>query len=423
MRQRVWKQCAVTTGVVAAAIAMGGCVDAANDVSPQFTVSPSPAQTDQTVTFDARTPPLDPPTAIKKAWDLDGDGRFETPGGLVVTNAYPSPGVYEIGLDYGSPVSGLVGGVIALQFGVSLFVHDYTTRELVVTAPVPHSEPGQPKPNQPPVAVFAHDADPGHTDAPVRFDAKESSDPDGHVASYVWEFGDVRAQTHSLTTTESAASYHYDYPGNYLVRLRVVDDGGSESETTRMVQVVDGAPPSALSSNSALRAAATTGSAFTTTMEPTVMLDEGLLTHANGAMVRGGVVARGRFTLGRRLAAPLNGTRTPRWTAGFMVKQRGHGSATMLAVEGQLLMDFGRGDRVCFSARVAGRRGSRDSGRLTVIGGTGAAARLSGSGTFGVGVGSKGLEVKGRLLLEPGDHSRALPRECRTLLRASRRRS
>src|SRR3954462_11478367 len=99
-------------------------------------------------------------------------------------------------------------------------------------------------------------------------------------------------------------------------------------------------------------------------------------------MVRGGAIARGRFTLARRLAAPLNRTLTPRWTAGFMIKQRGHGTARKVAVEAQILIDFGHGDRTCLATRVGGGRGARADGRLVVIGGTGRAARLRGSGTF-----------------------------------------
>jgi hypothetical protein len=135
-------------------------------------------------------------------------------------------------------------------------------------------------------------------------------------------------------------------------------------------------------------------------------------------MVRGNARARGRFTLARRLAAPLHGTRSPRWTAGFMIRQRGHGSAMHMTIEGQLLVDFGRGIRTCLGTRSTGGIGLKDAGRLTVLGGTGAAARLRGSGTFDSALKSTGPRVKGRLLFARTRRARPLPPECRSLLRA-----
>jgi hypothetical protein len=156
-------------------------------------------------------------------------------------------------------------------------------------------------------------------------------------------------------------------------------------------------------------------------MVPSVMLDDGLLTMAGNAMVRGGAIARGRFTLARPLAAPLDGTLTPRWTAGFMIKQRGHGTARKVAVEAQMLIDFGHGDRTCLSTRVGGGSGAHDDGRLAVICGAGRAARLRGSGRFTTTLKRNGPSIKGRLLFAPARGAQPLPSECRALLRASRR--
>jgi hypothetical protein len=89
-----------------------------------------------------------------------------------------------------------------------------------------------------------------------------------------------------------------------------------------------------------------------------------------------------------------------------------------MTVEGELLVDFGRGARTCLGTRSTGGIGLKDAGRLTVLGGTGAAARLRGSGTFDSALQAKGPRIKGRLLFARTRQARPLPAECRRLLRA-----
>jgi PKD repeat protein len=404
---------------------LGGCGSSDSNFQ-DFTAEPAQPQTGQTVTFDGRrkadVPVQTVPDSTKVAWDLDGDGTFETvtgtgDGALVTSKAYSTPGTYNVGLDLGYASSAGIGPLpaIALGAGIEFFVHEYSIKQITVT---PASvQPGQ---NQPPMASFEHDADPGHTGAPVAFDATDSTDADGRIVSYEWNFDDPRSSDDTVKAKVPRVTHRYKSPGAYSVRLRAIDDQGAVAETTRMVQVV---PDSVVagSPSASSRAAATRGTPFATTMVPSVMLDDGLLTIAGDAMVRGGAIARGRFTLARRLAAPLNRSLTPRWTAGFMVKQRGHGTARKVAVEAQILIDFGGSDRTCLTTRVAGGGGDRDDGRLTVIGGSGRAARLRGSGTFTSTLKRNGPNIKGRLLFAPARRAQPLPSECRALLRASRR--
>lgn len=60
----------------------------------------------------------------------------------------------------------------------------------------------------------------------VDLDASGSSDPDGSIVSYHWNFGDGS----STTTTSPTVTHWYDDPINYFVSLRVVDDGGSSDD-------------------------------------------------------------------------------------------------------------------------------------------------------------------------------------------------
>lgn len=112
-------------------------------------------------------------------------------------------------------------------------------------------------PDQGPVAAFsATTATAGQATA---FDASASSDPDGKVASYRWDFGDGITQT----TNTPTVSHSYATPGSYKVTLTVTDNdgcsttvvftgqtascnGGPRAQTTHTVTVTSPpAPPTA----------------------------------------------------------------------------------------------------------------------------------------------------------------------------------
>jgi len=62
-------------------------------------------------------------------------------------------------------------------------------------------------------------------DRRLDFDATGSSDPDGSVAKYHWDFGDGTART-----TDSPETTHtYTSPGEYIVTLVVEDEDGDRS--------------------------------------------------------------------------------------------------------------------------------------------------------------------------------------------------
>lgn len=73
----------------------------------------------------------------------------------------------------------------------------------------------------------------------IHFSAGTSFDPDGEITAYAWNFGDG-------TIAESLAVDHiFTIPGNYTVTLTVTDNSGEQSQTTTIIQVIDGTPPSA----------------------------------------------------------------------------------------------------------------------------------------------------------------------------------
>jgi PKD repeat protein len=69
----------------------------------------------------------------------------------------------------------------------------------------------------------------------IGFDGSGSSDPDGHVVSYAWSFGD------GGLGSGAAPTHIYAAPGTYTVTLTVTDDSGSSAQVARRLTIY--APP------------------------------------------------------------------------------------------------------------------------------------------------------------------------------------
>ena len=80
--------------------------------------------------------------------------------------------------------------------------------------------------NQPPVAVAAGNTSNGDVPLTVTFSSAGSSDPDGSLAGYLWDFGD------GSSSAEPDPSHTYTAPGNYVATLTVTDDGGAQNVDT-----------------------------------------------------------------------------------------------------------------------------------------------------------------------------------------------
>ena len=81
--------------------------------------------------------------------------------------------------------------------------------------------------NQPPIASFTDNC----TALACSFNGSGSSDPDGTITSYSWNFGD------GASSTGANASHTYTAAGNYSVTLVVTDNSGATGNSTRTISV------------------------------------------------------------------------------------------------------------------------------------------------------------------------------------------
>ena len=87
------------------------------------------------------------------------------------------------------------------------------------------------------------------TGANVSFDSSASSDPDGTIASYAWDFGD------GGSSTAANPSYTYTSSGTFHVTLTVTDNRGGTDSVTHDVTVATQPPHAAFTSSTNLMTA------------------------------------------------------------------------------------------------------------------------------------------------------------------------
>ena len=157
----------------------------------------------ETVMFDGSNSSDPDGTIVSYYWEFD-DGNTSTAESP--TNVYSTAGIYTVNL--------------------TVTDNDGDTDKDTAIVTVTDLQ------NQPPVsdAGLDHTATVGET---VMFDGSNSSDPDGTIVSYYWEFDDGN------TSTAESPTNVYSTAGIYTVNLTVTDNDGDTDKDTAIVTVTD----------------------------------------------------------------------------------------------------------------------------------------------------------------------------------------
>ncbi len=94
------------------------------------------------------------------------------------------------------------------------------------------NNPPPPTVNQAPSAVISASSIDGFAALTVDLDARASSDPDGQITDYVWDFGDGGA-----TGSGAQVSHTYTDPGGFNIQLTVTDDEGASNSVLQNIRV------------------------------------------------------------------------------------------------------------------------------------------------------------------------------------------
>lgn len=89
--------------------------------------------------------------------------------------------------------------------------------------------------NQPPLALFGFSPQKPLAEEKITFDASSSTDPDGQIISFSWDFGDNSSTTTNLATT----THSFSTSSQFQVTLQVTDDQGVTSTATTTIQVAE----------------------------------------------------------------------------------------------------------------------------------------------------------------------------------------
>jgi hypothetical protein len=94
-----------------------------------------------------------------------------------------------------------------------------------------------------PVAVITSDRSAGIRPVTVAFDGRTSTDPDGLIVGYSWNFGDPGSGAANTSTLANPVHVYSGAPGNYSATLTVTDNMGNVSAPAAKVITLTGTPP------------------------------------------------------------------------------------------------------------------------------------------------------------------------------------
>jgi PKD repeat protein len=177
-------------------------VSVANDApTADFSYSPSNPDTQDTISFTASASDSDG-SISSYTWDFDDGGTTDDATGSSTSNSYGDDGSYD----------------------VTMTVTDDDGATTTVTKTVQVDNAG-------PTADFTYSPSKPRAGDTTSFDGSGSSDVDGSIVSYEWDFGD------GTTRSGETPTHTYDSKGEYTVTLTVTDDDGATATTSETVKV------------------------------------------------------------------------------------------------------------------------------------------------------------------------------------------
>ncbi len=202
------------TSVTTRVTAMAGDLTATVDVTVEdndaptasFVYSPESPKINEKIFFNAAQSSDTDGTIESYLWDF-GDGTAGT--GQTISHSYKNANKYHVVL------------VVKDNKGAQ------GTKEVSITV-------GD---NESPTAEFVFSPPSPNVNEDVVFDASDSTDPDGTISSYDWDFNDTKTGHGKLIT------HKFSQIGTYAVTLRVTDNSGNSSTKTKSVVVSAGQKP------------------------------------------------------------------------------------------------------------------------------------------------------------------------------------
>ncbi len=169
----------------------------------RFTVTPFKPISGEPVRFDASSSTDPDGTIVGYSWDF-GDGT--TGAGITVTHLYSS------------------GATVVVRLTVADDQGQTNTETQTIAM------------NEPPSANLSLSPSTTAAGQPVRYDASSSTDPDGTIVGYSWDFGD------GTSATGVIVGHTYNSDGTFTVTLTTTDDSGASSTIQQTIVVGPAAP-------------------------------------------------------------------------------------------------------------------------------------------------------------------------------------
>jgi len=197
---RVQKALASVLVVLLVTVVISGCINEADNSPPRAIFETEVSQVDvgDVISFDATNSTDKDGSITAFHWDF-GDGKNTL--GMTAVHVYDEHGIYNVTL------------TVTDDLGKkSIYV------QTIVVNGLPRS-------------IIGAEPEVQFIDEPIAFSADRSEDPDGHLAAFLWDFGDENG------STQPNPMHTYGAVGSYLVTLTVTDNRGAQAVDTQFVRV------------------------------------------------------------------------------------------------------------------------------------------------------------------------------------------